>query len=105
MGKFLYLAVFTALLAGCVAIEANPQRDEIGLSAARSAAGTAQPTDADTAKLAWKASQICIHGYTETQKDVEPAEAGQQLIDMKLRCGHYDGWDFDYVHMNWSNLL
>jgi hypothetical protein len=24
---------------------------------------------------------------------------------MKLRCGHYDRLDFDYVHMNWSNLL
>jgi hypothetical protein len=24
---------------------------------------------------------------------------------MKLRCGHYDSWDFDYGHMSWANLL
>lgn len=105
MDRFLYLAVLTAFLAGCVPIAADPTRDTFGLSTARKGASSAAPTDADAAKLSWKASQICIHGYAETQKDIEPAEAGQQIIDMKLRCGHYDRWDFDYVHMSWSNLL
>jgi hypothetical protein len=105
MGRFLYLAVLTTLLAGCVPIAADPARDEFGLSTARTDAGSAAPTDADAAKLSWKAGQICIHGNLRTQQDLEPAEAGQQIIDMRLRCGHYDGWDFDYVHMSWSNLL
>lgn len=105
MGRFLYPAVLMILLGGCVGIQADPARDEFGLSTARADAGTAAPGDADAAKLAWKASQICVRGYAQTQQDVEPAEAAQQLIDMKLRCGHYDRMDFDYVHVSWSNIL
>lgn len=105
MGRFLYLAVFVALLPGCVPIAADPARDVFGVSTSRPDGGTVAPGDTETAKLNWKASQICIHGYSQTQQDLEPAEAGQQLIDMKLSCGHYDRWDFDYVHMSWSNLL
>ena len=86
-------------------MEADPARDQFGLSTARADAASAAPTDADAAKLGWKASQICIHGYIQTQQDVEPAEAGKQVVDMKLRCGHYDRWDFDYTHVSWSNLL
>lgn len=106
MGRFGYLAVFTALLGGCVPMAKDPARDTFGLSTARQGTESAAPlTAADTAKLATKVSQICIHGDVQTQRDVEPAEAGRQIIDMQLRCGHYDSWDFDYTHMSWSNLL
>jgi hypothetical protein len=105
MDRFLHLAVLTALLAGCVPIAADPVRDTFGLSTARQDAGSAVATDAEAAKLAWKANQICIHGSVQTQQDIEPAEAGQQIVDRQLRCGHYDRWDFDYVHISWSNLL
>jgi hypothetical protein len=105
MGRFLYLAVLMAFLAGCVPIAADPARDTFGLSTARPDGGNAAPSDAEAAKLSWKSGQICIHGYTQTQQDAEPAEAGQQIIDRQLRCGHYDSWDFDYVHISWSNLL
>ncbi len=105
MGRYFSLAVVLAILGGCVPIAADPARDAFGLSAARADSGSAAPTDAEAAKLDWKASQICIHGYVQTQQDIEPAEAGKQIVDRKLRCGHYDGWDFDYVHMSWSNLL
>jgi len=105
MRHYLYLAVFMALLGGCVPIAANPQRDAFGISTARPETGHTDATQDDAAKLAWKASQICLHGYVQTQQAIEPAEGGQQIVDTKLRCGHYDHWDFDYVHMNWSNLL
>ncbi len=105
MGRFLYLAVLTALLAGCVPIGLDPSRDEFGVSAARPDGGTTAPGNTETAQLDWKASQICIRGYAKTRQDVEPAEASRQLVDMKLRCGHYDRLDFDYIHMDWLNLL
>ena len=105
MGRFLYLAVLMVLLAGCVPIATDPARDTFGLSTGRKDAGSAAPADAEAAKLAWKASQICIHGNDQIRQDLEPAEAGRQIIDIQLRCGHYDRWDFDYVHISWSNLL
>jgi len=105
MGRFLYPAVLMVLLSGCVGIASDPARDEFGLSTARADAGTAAPGDTDAAKLAWKASQICVRDYAQTKQDIEPAEASKQMIDMKLRCGHYDRMDFDYVHISWSNLL
>ena len=46
-----------------------------------------------------------MRGYDKTTVDVETADSGQQLVDMKMRCGHYDRIDFDFFHMNWSNLL
>jgi hypothetical protein len=105
MGRFLSLALLGLILAGCVPIAHDPARDEFGVSTARPDAGASPPAADEIAKLDWKAGQICIRGYAQTQRDVEPAESAQQLIDMKLRCGHYDRLDFDYVHMDWSNLL
>jgi hypothetical protein len=105
MGRFLYLTVFTVLLAGCVPIAADPARDEFGVSTARPDGGTAAPSDTEVAKLDWKANQICTRGYAQTNQDLEPAEANQQVVDMKLRCGHYNRLDFDYIHLNWANLL
>jgi len=105
MGRFAYIAVFALVLAGCVPIAREPNRDEFGVSTARPENGTTPPAAAETAQLERKSDQICIHGYTRTHLDIEPAEAGKQIIDMKLRCDHYDRLDFDYVHMGWSNLL
>ncbi len=105
MGRFLFLTVFAALLAGCVPIASDPARDEFGVSTARPDAGTAAPGEAEVAKLDWKADRLCTRGYTQTSQELDPAEAGQQIVDMKLRCGHYDRMDFDYVHFNWSHLL
>jgi hypothetical protein len=36
---------------------------------------------------------------------VQPAQNAQQLVDQKLRCGHYDRLNLDYVHMSWSNIF
>lgn len=105
MGRFLYLAVFTALLAGCVPMSIDPARNEFGVSTARPDGGTAAPSAAEVAKLDWKANQVCTRGYVQTKQDLDPAEADQQIVDMNLRCDHYDRMDFDYIHMNWSNLL
>ena len=105
MGRFLCLVVFALLLNGCVPIGRDLPREEFGVSTARPDGGTAALAAGETAKLDWKAGQICIHGYTQTRQDLEPAESNQQLIDMKLRCGHYDSLDFDYVHVDWSNVL
>ncbi len=105
MGRFLYVAVFVALLAGCVPIERAPARAEFGVSIVRPDVGAAAPSKTETARLAAKADQICTQGYTMTRVEVEQAEAGQQLVDMKLRCKYYDRVDLDDIHMNWSNLL
>jgi hypothetical protein len=105
MGRFLYLTVLTALLAGCVPIAADPARDEFGVSTARPDGGAAAAGDTEIAKLGWKAGQVCDHGYEQTRQDIEPAEANQQIVDMKLRCGHYDRLNFDYSHTNWLNLF
>jgi len=105
MGRAVYLAVLMSVLAGCVPIAKDPARDEFGLSVVRPDAGTTPPAAPEQAKLVWKASQICVHGSTQTNETIEPAEADRQIIDRKIRCGHYDSWDFDYVRMSWGNLL
>jgi hypothetical protein len=106
VGRFVSLAVLLVVgVSGCVPIVRDPARDEFGVSTARADAGAAPATEAEQAKLDWKARQICIRRDAKTQQAIEPAESGQQLVDMKLRCGHYDRLDFDYVHMDWSNLL
>jgi hypothetical protein len=105
MNRVLYLIGFVALLSGCVTIPDDPSRTEFGVSTARPDAGTAAPQDQEMARVDWKANQICTRGYTATTTEVEPAGSGQQLVDMKLRCGHYNSIDFDFFHMNWSNLL
>lgn len=105
MGRFAYLAVLAALLVGCVPIRQDPARTLLGVSTARESKSAVSPTDAEIAALDRKANQICVHGYTRTRLDVEPAEAGEKIVDMKLRCRPYDRLDFDYVDMSWSNLL
>jgi hypothetical protein len=105
MGRFACIAVFAVLLTGCMPIAHEPDRAEFGVSTARPDNGTTPPAATETAKLERKADQICVRGYTRTQLDIEAAEAKQQIIDMKMRCEHYDRLDFDYVHMGWSNLL
>ncbi len=105
MGRFASIAVFALILAGCVPIAHEPNREEFGVSTARPENGTAPPAATETAKLDRKGNQLCVHAYTQTRLDTEPAESGQQIIDLKLRCDPYDRLDFDYVHMGWSNLL
>jgi hypothetical protein len=105
MARIFYLIGFMALLSGCVAIPDAPSRTEFGVSTARADAGTTAPQAKETAQLDWKANQVCVRGYDKTTVDVETADSGQQLVDMKMRCGHYDRIDFDFFHMNWSNLL
>jgi hypothetical protein len=105
MGRFLSLTLLVVVLNGCVPIVRDSTRDEFGVSTARPDAGANPPATAELAKLDWKAKQVCIRRYDQTHQDIEPAEAGQQLIDMKLRCGHYDRLDFDYAHVDWSNLF
>jgi hypothetical protein len=120
MGRFWCLGLLVLAVGGCVPIVRDPVRDEFGVSTARPDAGTNPVTADQQAKLDWKAQQICVRGYSQTKEGIEPAQvpqqivatqeakpvqAPQQMIDMRLLCGHYDRLDFDYVHMNWSNLL
>jgi len=105
MGRFAYVAVLAALLAGCVPIAQDPARSVIGVSVVRTNAGPAAPTDAEIAQVERRADLICVRGNTRVQLDVEPAEAGRKIIDMKLRCRHYDRLQFDYGKTDWSNLL
>jgi hypothetical protein len=105
MGRFLSLLLLALVLNGCVPIVRDQAREEFGVSTARPDAGGSAAGPAEIATLEGKARQICVRGYTQTNLEVEPAEASQQLIDMKLRCGHYDRLDFDYSDVAWSNLF
>jgi hypothetical protein len=105
MGRFLSLAIVMSILSGCVPIAHDPVRDEFGVSTARPGNGAASASTVDVAGLDAKAGQICARGYDRTHEDVEPAEADQQIVDMKLRCHHYDRLNFDFSQTDWSNLF
>jgi hypothetical protein len=109
MSRSLYLFVLLGLLSGalaaCVPISIDPARDQFGVSTARPDAAAAGPADPQLAELARKAQQICTTGYQGAAPTVQPALNDQQIVDQKLRCGHYDRLNLDYLHMSWSNIL
>jgi hypothetical protein len=105
MGRSLYLIVLLGFLSGCVPINIDPSRDPFGVSTARPDAGTAAPSDAQLAELGRKAHAVCTTGTQTQPPTVQPAQDSQQLVDQKLRCGHYDRLNFDYGQTNWSNFL
>ena len=105
MGRSLYLIVLLGILAGCVPIHSDPSRDKFGVSTARPDAGAAPSGDPQLAALDTKSKAVCTTGFRADAPTVQPAQASQQLVDRKLRCGHYDRIDFDFVHMDWANLL
>src|SRR5215813_11190334 len=105
MGRSLYLIVLLGLLSGCVPIGIDPARDQFGVSTARPDAGAAGPDGPQLAELDRKAQQVCTTGYDGAAPTVQPAQDKQQIVDQKLRCGHYDRLNLDYFHMNWSNVF
>jgi hypothetical protein len=105
MGRSLYLIVLLGVLSGCVPIGIDPARDQFGVSTGRADSGAAAPADPQLAELNRKAQQICTTGYQAAAPTVQSAGNGQQLIDEKLRCGHYDRVNLDYVHMSWANIF
>ncbi len=105
MGRSLYLIVLVGALAGCVPIGIDRSRDQFGVSTARPTADAAPPTAPQLAELGRKAQAICTTGTQAAAPTVQPAMNEQQLVDQKLRCGHYDRLNLDYVHMDWSNIL
>jgi hypothetical protein len=105
MGRSLYLIVLLCLLSGCVPIGLDAARDQFGVSRGGVVAAAAGPTGPQLAELDRKAQQICTTGHEGVAPTVQPAQDGQQLVDQKLRCGHYDRLNLDYVHMNWSNIF
>jgi len=105
MGRSLYLFVLVGLLSGCVPIAIDPARDPFGVSTARADAGAEPPAPPQLAELERKGNAICTTGTERTPPTVQPAQFDQQLVDQKLRCGHYDRLNLDYVHMDWSNVF
>jgi hypothetical protein len=105
MGRSLYLIVLLGFLSGCVPIAIDPARDQFGVSTVRPDAGAAPPAGPQLAELDRKAQQICTTGYQGAAPTVQPALNSQQLVDQKLRCGHYDHLNLDYVHMSWANIF
>jgi hypothetical protein len=105
MGRSLYLFVLLGLLSGCVPIAIDPARDPFGVSTARPDAGAEPPAATQLAELERKGNAICTTGTERTAPAVRPAQFDQQLVDQKLRCGHYDRLNLDYWHMNWSNIF
>jgi hypothetical protein len=105
MGRSLYIIVLLGLLSGCVPINIDPTRDQFGVSTARPDAGGAPPADPQLAALKTNALAVCTTGYAAAAPTVQPATEGQQLVDEKLRCSHYDRLKFDYLSMGWSNVL
>jgi hypothetical protein len=105
MKRSVYLFVLLGLLSGCVPIAIDPARDQFGVSTARQDAGATGPADPQLAELDRKARQICTTGYQGTAPAVLPAANSQQIVDEKLRCGHYDRLNLDYLHMSWLNVF
>jgi len=110
MGRSLYLVVLlgilTGALAACVPIALDPARDQFGTATARLGAAEAAPSDAQLAELDRKARAVCTTGYQGQPPTIQPAQNGQQLVDQRLRCGHYDRLqplNFDTVV--WSNIF
>ncbi|HXR87819.1 MAG TPA: hypothetical protein VN728_12640 [Stellaceae bacterium] len=105
MGRLLYLFVLLGLLSGCVPIAIDPARDQFGVSTARPEAGAEAPAAPLLAELDRKGHAICTTGTQPAAPTVQPAQFEQQLVDQKLRCGHYDRLNLDYLHMDWSNVF
>jgi hypothetical protein len=109
MGRPVYLIVLLGLLPGalaaCVPINIDPTRDTFGVSTARPDAGTAAPAAAQLAALNTKGHAICTTGTRTQPPTVQPAQDNQQLVDQKLRCGHWDGPDADFSNIDWTNIL
>ncbi|HWE76527.1 MAG TPA: hypothetical protein VG328_25410 [Stellaceae bacterium] len=105
MGRSLYLIVVLGFLSGCVPISIDPARDQFGVSTTQPAAAIAGPADPQLAELDRKARQICTTGSQGVAPTVQPAANDQQIVDQKLRCGHYDRLNLDYLHMSWANIL
>jgi hypothetical protein len=105
MGRSLYLIVLLGFLSGCVPIAIDPARDQFGVSTARPGAGAEGPSGPQLAELDRKGRAICTTGTQPAEPTVQPAQNEQQLVDQKLRCGHYDRLNLDYVHMDWSNVF
>ncbi|HEY1503540.1 MAG TPA: hypothetical protein VGF92_04520 [Stellaceae bacterium] len=105
MNRSLYFVVLLGLLSGCVPISIDPARDQFGVSTARPDAAAAAPDGPQLAELDRKARQVCTTGYDGAAPTVLPAQDGRQLVDQKLRCGHYDRLNLDYFHMSWSNVF
>jgi hypothetical protein len=104
MSRSLYLIVLLGFLSGCVPMSIDPVRDQFGVSTARPDTAAA-PSPAQLAEIDRKAQQICTTGYQGQEPTLQPAQDAQQIVDQKLRCAHYDHLNFDYVHMDWSNIL
>ena len=105
MGRSLYLFVLIGLLSGCVPIAIDPARDQFGVATARPEAGAEPPAAPQLADLDRKGRAICTTGAETAAPTVQPAQNAQQLVDQKLRCGHYDRLNLDYWHMDWSNVF
>ena len=109
MSRSLYLIVLLGFLPGalaaCVPVNTDPSRDQFGVSTARPDSGTAAPAAAQLNALNTKAHALCTTGTQTQPPAVQPAQDNQQLVDEKLRCGHYDRLNFDYGQTDWTNVL
>jgi hypothetical protein len=105
MGRSLYLFVLIGVLSGCVPIAIDPARDQFGVSTARPDAGADGPAAPQLAELERKGNAVCTTGTERAAPTIQPAQNEQQLVDQKLRCGHYDRLNLDYLHMSWANVF
>jgi hypothetical protein len=100
----LVVAGLALLLAGCDTVSGvehaavqsvrrqvpgEPEREVLGISAARPDAGATAPDEAVTGQLDWKARQLCTNGYDIARQDFESAEANRQLVDWQVLCRPY----------------
>lgn len=100
-----YIIVLAGLLSGCVPMHIDPTRDGFGVSTARPDAGAAPPAAPELAALDRKAHAICTTGFDASAPTLQPAANSQQIVDRKLRCGHYDRLKMDFSQTDWSNVF
>ena len=105
MRASIYIIVLAGILSGCVPMNFDPTRDAFGVSTTRPDAGTAPPAAPALAALDTKAHAICTTGVEARTPTIQPAADGQQIVDQKLRCGHYDRVKLDFTQTDWSNVF
>ena len=105
MSRPIYVLVCLGLVSGCVPMNIDAGRDQFGVATSRPDAGNTPPADPQLAALKTKSLGVCTTGYDAAAPTIQPAADQQQIVDQKLRCGHYDRLKFDYLSMDWSNIL
>ena len=108
MRRWMVVVCATGLLQACGSFDGtlpgNPGREIFGVSNHQPNMGqgdSATPSQAAEQSLDWQQSQYCTLGTVPVREDVEPGDAGEQLVDRLVRCQPYEFsmFGFSFAHL------